>query len=902
MSKISLLDEITAFDEQHQAVIWKAGMVKPGRGSVNGLVAALAAPHVSQAALSAALAAASAEAAAYNRKVYASTASGLADTAPGDYFFTPGGSEDEFLIQWKHEAGGTASEIARSPSTGILSTLFSARDAANTAAANADTKAALADAKANNADAKAALAVTAASGADAAREAALNAIASLLQNPLYFQATPGQTIFELEVTPAAGVDVWRNGFRLPPSAYTLVGRFVSLSEPCDEDPADPDDIIIDIVFSRAVPTVLAANVIGLADLIAGLAEKTTVVAVTDKAFGATGLGVLDDRNAIQAAMDYLHGRGGGVLYFPPGLYRVADTSALLTMYDDIAWHGCGTRSVIFWDDRPTNPRRDMLLVNGVKNIGFKSMRFISTLDTYLVETLAGQLITGAAINHIRFEDCSFQGLRYCTLAFESVTNGEVTGCRFEDSFRDAARFIHSRDVRIIGNYFYRICDDCISFHSADANTTSPGDGLVVQGNTMVLCQGPKILGAKGLTFTGNFMSMMLRNPLLVSSELETVEGNTPQFAVIIAKNIILDTLADRGTDYAIMIQTRNRSKGALATQPGAVAPIFDYSYLNNVDAPGSVNIGAFAIQLEGNVIGRTRSVGPITGQGRGQLLDRAGTPALGYSNPVLTDASFAARGIVVDGPVRGIGLINNDLFGGSRNGTTPVPAIHMTSDADAANTIVLAGCAIRDNHVFDWIGERAFLFDHATTNGAMEMILRDNHFDLDPYHRHPAHNADGTWSSPDALIAVDFTGRLYGGAFGENHFRNCSRILPAGQQIAFGENYAYLHPVNGWTLGDNAANRGIRSVPAVPKFICIIIDGDPTSASFGKVTSIPARHAMAQPSTGTYVHGHYVQAAAPILRTVGGVNYLADGWMRNGTGAAHVAGTDWFEKLSLIGS
>ena len=157
-------------------------------------------------------------------------------------------------------------------------------------------------------------------------------------------------------------------------------------------------------------------------------------------------------------------------------------------------------------------------------------------------------------------------------------------------------------------------------------------------------------------------------------------------------------------------------------------------------------------------------------------------------------------------------------------------------------------------------------------------------------------------SSADPLIALDFNGRLYGGVVQGNHFRNCSRIMPAGQQIAFGENYAYLHPVAGWTLGDHAANRGIRSVPAVPKFTCILIDGDPSSATFGKVTTIPPRHATARPTSGSFVIGHIVLAAAPLIGGSAGSQYVVTGWMRLTTGSAHVLGTDWVELRSLTGA
>mgnify|MGYP002562061411 FL=1 len=42
-----------------------------------------------------------------------------------------------------------------------------------------------------------------------------------------------------------------------------------------------------------------------------------------KNFGAVGDGVTDDTRAIQSALDYAVDHGGGTVYFPNGLYRLA---------------------------------------------------------------------------------------------------------------------------------------------------------------------------------------------------------------------------------------------------------------------------------------------------------------------------------------------------------------------------------------------------------------------------------------------------------------------------------------------------------------------------------------------------------------------------------------------------
>ncbi|MBW7476743.1 glycoside hydrolase family 55 protein [Paenibacillus oenotherae] len=55
-------------------------------------------------------------------------------------------------------------------------------------------------------------------------------------------------------------------------------------------------------------------------------DNTNIVSVTDIEFGAVGNGRTDDTRAVQKAINYVSNRGGGVVYFPPGTYKIASTS------------------------------------------------------------------------------------------------------------------------------------------------------------------------------------------------------------------------------------------------------------------------------------------------------------------------------------------------------------------------------------------------------------------------------------------------------------------------------------------------------------------------------------------------------------------------------------------------
>jgi hypothetical protein len=112
----------------------------------------------------------------------------------------------------------------------------------------------------------------------------------------------------------------------------------------------------------------------------------------------------------------------------------------------------------------------------------------------------------------------------------------------------------------------------------------------------------------------------------------------------------------------------------------------------------------------------------------------------------------------------------------------------------------------------------------------------------------------------------------------------------------------YFQPNGGSGLDGASTNRGVRYVPSNPRVNCIIIDGDPASATFDTVLTIPVNYASSMPTSGTYVYGHVVEASVPILSGTAPNRYLVSGWRRITTGSDHVLNTDWFEMRTLTGT
>lgn len=78
--------------------------------------------------------------------VYASTAQGLSATPEGGYFSVPSGEPGESLILYRHDSGGVATEVARTPSSyGVLTAEAAAVAASGVAEAQADRSEAEAD-------------------------------------------------------------------------------------------------------------------------------------------------------------------------------------------------------------------------------------------------------------------------------------------------------------------------------------------------------------------------------------------------------------------------------------------------------------------------------------------------------------------------------------------------------------------------------------------------------------------------------------------------------------------------------------------------------------------------------------------------------------------------------------
>jgi hypothetical protein len=634
-----------------------------------------------------------------------------------------------------------------------------------------------------------------------------------------------------------------------------------------------------------------------------------VVSVRD--FGAVGDGVADDAAAIQAALDYVNAIGGGAVYLPPGRYRKSGTAPTLMMYSNTTLCGAGSASVIFHDDRPTDPRIDMLRVStNSTNVSFLDFKIEGTVRLYTTETNQKQTIVGTGINGLTIKGVHFEALRYMATAFAYARNVIVEGCLFREVLRDGARFTHSQNVIIKGNLFVNVADDAVALHSVDSDSTvggamdfstvPVGDGFVVSDNAFEASQGITVLGAKNLTISGNTMRRMMRSPIRIANTSTLPEGNTPMFAINIVGNTFLDTISKFNatlTDYVIRISVRDRTRGNLSSQPGVASSVFPYNWANNIDVTGSVGVGAWAVKIADNVIARTLpSGGSYSAYGYGQLLDRqGGSFGPGYYDPVMTEDSFATTAIVFEGPVRGLLIDGNMISGGGVN--KDVIAIRSLSSGTVQEAVSISNNIITD---CPGVGIR---FD-AATSMARYVVVSGNTLDLDPLFRHPDHAADNTWLANGSAYALAVGDTHRAGKVVGNIFSHCSGVIdkPASVEWGYLSNSVMWQPNGGVGLDGTATNRGIRYIPSTVCFSHIIYNGDPASELFKVVTTVPRSSSSAMPTFGTYIYGTLVKASVPIIAGSAGSRYAVTGWVRLNTGSNHVLNTDWVELRSPTGT
>jgi hypothetical protein len=616
-----------------------------------------------------------------------------------------------------------------------------------------------------------------------------------------------------------------------------------------------------------------------------------VVSIED--FGAVGDGVTDCTAAIQAGLNYLNTMGGGTLWIPDGRFRKLDTAgSQLVMYSNITIKGNGDSSVIFFDDRVSEPRsgNDFLVANNVENICFDSFKIEGTVLTHLSSTNQKQCLTGSYITNLSIRNVTIEKVRYMATAFGRVKNASITGCKFRYVLRDGARCTNSQNVSITNNLFQFVSDDAIAIHSLDEEPV-PGSDVVVVGNILEGCQGIKALGGKSVVIAHNIIRRSIRNPIQIGLPSAGPEGRSQIFAINVSHNIITDTFGTLGTNSCIRIyQSQGRNNPDGSSYPGLSSTPYAYNYLNSLDQT-KVILAQSSIKISDNIISRTLPDGvQYSDWGYGQMFDRI-TPGL-FSDPSISSSSFQTHGIQVSGASDNVQIVNNQINGMGLGMTAVLFEVGTTSNQVDFRNVLVSG-----NLISDCPGIGVGCPSLGSGPGAKQIIVTGNLFDLDPYFRSPSHNADNTWSTL-SVSAITLPG-IHGIVVNGNTFKNCAQTGISLLRPEASANVVYADFVG---ISDHTGNKGVRELPSAATNMIMPIDGDPTSSTYGQILNSVFSRSPSIPESGRYLRGHRVWSDSPAPVGTAGSRYLVLGWMRLTTGDSHVLNTDWAEIRTPVGT
>lgn len=143
--------------------------------------------------------------------------------------------------------------------------------------------------------------------------------------------------------------------------------------------------------------------------------------------GADPTGSTDATVAIQHYIDTASAAGGGVVWFPPGTYLVADGTAL-TLKSNVELRSPSNASSILVNNSGTTANTMITAVSAATNIAIRNLGFSG--NTINASPPAPPVISLSGSSWVRIQNCAFTKNTGPTISLSNVTDCSITGCSF----------------------------------------------------------------------------------------------------------------------------------------------------------------------------------------------------------------------------------------------------------------------------------------------------------------------------------------------------------------------------------------------------------------------------------------------------------------------------------------
>ena len=628
------------------------------------------------------------------------------------------------------------------------------------------------------------------------------------------------------------------------------------------------------------------------------------VNIKDRRFGAVPN--TDSSDAIQAAIDYVGGLGGGTVVVPGHRFYAKG----LTPKSNVLLKGVsrGTSRLMIPDgDDDANSIFLYTTETPLESVSFEDLTFEGQWEAFPSLFAGNGLVTLKFITDLRFLRCRFKNSRHFGLNINECADVTVDDCRFRYAVRDFCAIWATPDVTITKCRFNGNDDDSVSINWENGATlTEPVRlSISVTHNHFKDCGPVRTQAPKGVQITHNIMHRMRGNGINLSvGNTENAKFSTGH-SNIVAFNTILDVIGrqwfvDGGSGSVnnrvyIQIETVVPQTGGLDAAPGDLfgGEVFEPYGYNYDFATTSGNVGA-ARMPHGTIVTRNicrRTLPAVTNYsdwGFGEAYGKEGT--LDYD---VTDTDMSCIGVRVVLPQADL-YIDDNLIQGVYSGIWFTPKSGVTVADRLARRV-----RVRRNTVSDF-SLHGFNWDFSTPVTHQDISIEDNEFDGDPNFTHAERGANGTWVDAPTPVALS-TPYLASAYIARNRIKNVSRVVLQTSVTTLQNIEGNIQICDPAAVGYSASNKGIGTILAVAggeQWWLHAEDSDPESATYGNTLGANPRNTAGVPSTGKWLAGTMVRARG----TLGTDKTVQNFFLRLTTGTEHVSNTDWSTQLSLPGT